>query len=480
MSDHCCSRASDLLLSRRALLQRLGGGIASLAFADLLGREGLLAQAPPANPLAPKAQHFAAKAKAVISIFCYGGVSQVDTFDPKPALLKYQGETMQGVGEVQTIMGTPGGLMPSPWAFKKHGACGMDVSELFPYVAEHVDDIALIRSMHSLSPAHGPALFQMNTGSILAGHPSVGSWVTYGLGTENENLPGFIVFTDYRGGPINGPPNWGNGYMPAAYQGTQFRDTGSPIVDLAPPAERTPDEQRRWLRLLHELNEKHASANPDDTELAARIHTYELAFRMQTHAPEAIDISRESEATKRLYGVGERPTDYFGRQALMARRLVERGVRFVQIFSGGGNFDPSWDAHWDLKGNHGLHCAETDKPIAGLIKDLKSRGLFDSTLIIWHGEFGRLPISERMDGRDHNAHGFSVWLAGGGVKGGTIVGATDQYGYKAVENPQTIYELHATILHLLGLDHEKLTYRFNGRDMRLTDVHGGVIREIVA
>ena len=480
MSDHCCSRASDLLLSRRALIQRLGGGIASLAFADLLGREGLLAQAPPANPLAPKAQHFAAKAKALISIFCYGGVSQVDTFDPKPALLKYQGETMQGVGEVQTIMGTPGGLMPSPWAFKKHGECGMDVSELFPYVAEHVDDIALIRSMHSLSPAHGPALFQMNTGSILAGHPSVGSWLTYGLGTENENLPGFIVFTDYRGGPINGPPNWGNGYMPAAYQGTQFRDTGSPIVDLTPPAERTPDEQRRWLRLLHELNEKHASANPDDTELAARIHTYELAFRMQTHAPEAIDISRETEATKRLYGVGEQPTDYFGRQALMARRLVERGVRFVQIFSGGGNFEPSWDAHWDLKGNHGLHCAETDKPIAGLIKDLKSRGLFDSTLIIWHGEFGRLPISERMDGRDHNAHGFSVWLAGGGVKGGTIVGATDQYGYKAVENPQTIYELHATILHLLGLDHEKLTYRFNGRDMRLTDVHGGVIREIVA
>ena len=479
MSHHCCSSSTDLLVSRRELLWRLGGGIAGLGLADLLDRHGLLAQSPP-NPLAPKPQHFPAKAKAMISIFCYGGVSQVDTFDPKPDLLKYQGETMKGVGEVRTIMGNPGGLMPSPFAFKKHGQSGMEISELFPHVAEHADDLALIRSMHSLSPAHGPALFQMNTGTILAGHPSVGSWITYGLGTDNENLPGFIVFTDYRGGPINGPPNWGNGYMPAAYQGTQFRDTGDPIVDLKPPVDRAPDAQRQWLRLLHELNERHASANPADTELAARIHTYELAFRMQTHAPEAIDISKESDATKKLYGVGETPTDYFGRQALMARRLVERGVRYVQIFSGGGNFEPSWDAHWDLKGNHTMHCAETDKPIAALIKDLKSRGLFDSTLILWHGEFGRLPISERMDGRDHNGNGFSLWLAGAGVKGGTIVGATDQYGYNAVENKKSIYELHATIQHLMGLDFQKNTYRFNGRDMRLTDVHGKVIKEILA
>jgi hypothetical protein len=478
----CTSRSNDLLVSRRELLTRLGGGIASLAFADLLGQDRVVAAASQSQtgPLAPKPQMIPAKAKSVISIFCYGGVSQVDTFDPKPALLKYQGETMQGVGEVRATMGTPGGLMPSPWQFKKHGQSGIEVSELFPHVAEHVDDIALIRSMHSLSPAHGPALFQMNTGSILAGHPSVGSWVTYGLGSENQNLPGFIVFTDNRGGPINGPPNWGNGYMPASYQGMQIRDTGSPIVDLKPAVPRTEDEQRKWLRLLHELNEKHASQNPQDTELAARIHSYELAFRMQTSAPEAIDISKETEATKKLYGVGQEPTDYFGRQALMARRLVERGVRFVQIFSGGGNFEPSWDAHWDLKTNHGLHCAETDKPIAGLIKDLKSRGLFDSTLIIWHGEFGRLPISERMDGRDHNNNGFSVWLAGGGVKGGTVVGATDQYGYRAVENPKTVYELHATILRLLGLDYEKLTYRFNGRDMQLTDVHGKLITEILA
>ena len=478
---HGCGHFEKLIYSRRELLTRLGGGVAGLAFADLIaGASAPVLAAQAKSPLAPKPQAFPAKAKAVISIFCYGGVSHIDTFDPKPDLLKWQGETMKNVGDVRTVMGNPGGLMPSPFTFKKYGQSGMDVSELFPHMAQHVDDIALIRSMYGVSPAHGPALFQMNTGSILAGNPSVGSWVTYGLGTENQNLPGFIVFTDHRGGPINGPPNWANGYLPAAYQGTQFRDTGSPIVDLKPPAGRTPEEEKRWLRTLHELNEKYDDLNPMDSELSARVFSYELAFRMQTSAPEAIDISKETAATKKLYGVGEEPTDYFGKQALMARRLVERGVRYVQIFSGGGNFEPSWDAHWDLKANHGLHCAETDKPLAGLIKDLKSRGLWDSTLIVWHGEFGRLPISERMDGRDHNNKGFSVWLAGAGVKGGTIVGSTDEYGYKAAENPKSVYELHATILHLLGLDFEKLTYRFNGRDMRLTDVHGKVIKEILA
>ena len=460
--------------SRRELLHTLGGGIGSLAFADLLTKQGLAATK---SPLSPKMPHLPAKAKAVISIFCYGGVSQVDTFDPKPELLKRQGEAMAGVGPVVTVMGNPGGLMPSPFRFKKHGQCGMDISELFPNVAEHADDLALIRSMHALSPAHGPALFQMNTGSILAGHPSVGSWVTYGLGTENENLPGYIVFTDNRGGPINGAPNWSNGYMPASYQGTPFRPTGDPIIDLKPPAGQGLQEQRKWLELVEKLNQKHLDRNPDDSELSARIYSYELAFRMQTSATDAIDIRNESRATRKLYGLDEQPTEYFGRQALMARRLVERGVRYVQIYSGGGNFDPSWDAHWDLKKNHSMHCAETDRPIAGLIKDLKSRGLFDSTLIVWHGEFGRLPISERMDGRDHNASGFSVWLAGGGVKGGTIIGATDDYGYRAVENPKSVYDLHATILRALGIDHERLTYRFNGRDMRLTDVHGHVIKE---
>jgi len=466
------------LQSRRAMLGKLGGGIAGLAFADILSREGLLAKGQ--SPLDPKSPHFPAKAKSVISIFCYGGASQVDTFDPKPRLMAHQGEAMTGVGDVEVSQGHPGGLMPSPWSFKKYGECGMEISELFPHVAGQADDLALIRSMHCLSNDHAPALYEMNTGTVLAGHPSVGSWVTYGLGTENENLPGFVVFTDHRGGPIGGAPNWGNGYMPAAYQATPFRPTGDPIVDLHPPADRSPQRQRKWLDFIAQLNEKHLERNPADGELSARILSYELAYRMQIHATEAIDIRKESAATRRLYGLDEKITEYFGRQALMARRLVESGVRFVQIYSGGGNFEPTWDAHWDLKGNHELHASETDKPIAALIKDLKSRGLFDSTLIIWHSEFGRMPISQKMDGRDHNPDGFSVWLAGAGVRGGTIVGSTDQYGFRAVENRKSVPDLHATILHLLGLDHEILTYHHQGREMSLTDIHGELISEILA
>jgi len=472
MKNFCCSR--------REMLDRLGGGIGGLALMDLLARKGLLAAERAKNPLAPKPQQLPAKAKAVISIFCYGGVSHVDTFDPKPELFKRQGEKMTGVGDVIATMGTPGGLMPSPWTFKKYGQCGMEISGLFPHIAQHADDLALIRSMNALSPAHGPALFQMNTGTILAGAPSVGSWVTYGLGTENENLPGYIVFTDNRGGPINGAPNWGNGYMPAAYQGTQFRPSGPPIVDLKPPADRSPEEQAAWLKFLNKLNEQHLERNPLDSELSARIYTYELAYKMQSYATDAIDVNKESAATRELYGIDDDVTGYFGRQALIARRPTQRGVRYGLTYRGHRKIEPSWDAHWDLKGNHEQHCAETDKPIAGLIEDLKSRGLFDSTLIVWHSEFGRLPISERMDGRDHNASGFSVWLAGGGVKGGTIVGATDQYGYRATENPKSVYDLHATILRLMGLDFENLTYRFNGRDMRLTDVHGHLIPEVLA
>ena len=464
---------SQRFLSRRNILQRAGGGIAGLALADLLG-------ATTVSPLAPKSPQFPAKAKAVISIFCYGGVSHVDTFDPKPELLRRQGEAMTGKGEVVVSQGHPGGLMPSPWKFQKHGQSGIEVSELFPYVAKKVDRIALIRSMHALSNDHAPALFQMNTGSIQAGHPSLGSWVTYGLGTENQNLPAFVVFSDPRGGPIGGAPNWGNGFMPAAFQGTPFRPTGDPIVDLKPPQEMTPERQRRWLKLLHDLNEEHLRKNPLDGELSARIQSYELAFQMQSSATEAVDLTKETAATRALYGLGEHPTDYVGRQCLLARRLVERGVRFVQIYSGGGNFGESWDAHWDLKENHGLHCAETDKPIAGLLTDLQSRGLLDSTLMIWHGEFGRMPISQKMNGRDHNPYGFSVWMAGAGVKGGTVVGATDEYGYAAVEDKKSVNDLHATILHLLGFDHEKLTYFYNGRNMRLTDVSGEVIRNVLA
>jgi hypothetical protein len=375
--------------------------------------------------------------------------------------------------------GHPGGLMPSPWKFAKHGQSGMDVSELFPHVAKKVDEIALIRSMKSISNDHAPALFQMNTGFIQGGYPSMGSWITYGLGTENQNLPGFVVFSDPRGGPIGGAPNWGNGFMPAAYQGTPFRSTGDPIVDLKPPKEMTPERQRRWLDLLARYNQEHLQKNPHDYELSARIQSYELAFQMQTEATEAVDLKKETAATRALYGIDEEPTNHVGRQALMARRLVERGVRFVQIFSGGGNFTESWDAHWDLELNHGMHCAETDKPIAGLMTDLKSRGLLDSTLIIWHGEFGRMPISQKMNGRDHNPYGFSIWMAGGGIKGGTIVGSTDEYGYAAEENKKTVNDLHATVLHQLGLNHEKLTFPYNGRNIRLTDVSGEVIKEVV-
>lgn len=458
--------------SRRELLARAGGGIGALALGDLIHGANV-------SSLAPKKGHFPAKAKSIISIFCYGGVSQMDTFDPKPMLKQRAGETIPGKNIVPS-QGTPGGLMPGLWEFKKYGQCGMDVSDLFPNVARHVDDIAFIRSMHCISNDHAPALYQMNTGSIQTGYPSLGSWVTYGLGTENQSLPGFVVFTDPRGGPIGGAPNWGNGFMPASFQATPFRPAGDPIVDLRPPQDMTPERQRKWLDFMGKLNEEHWKKNPADSELAARIESYELAFRMQTSAVEAVDLEKESAAIRKLYGADEQPTEYFGRQCLMARRLVERGVRMVQIYSGGGNFGESWDAHWDLKENHGQHCAETDKPIAGLLADLKSRGLLDETLVLWHGEFGRLPISQRMSGRDHNPHGFTVWMAGGGVKGGTIVGGTDEFGLEAVDKPKKVNDLHATILHLMGFDHTRLTYLHNGRYMRLTDVEGEVIKEILS
>jgi len=465
--------------SRRELLHLAGGGIAGVAMTDLMARQGLLAATLPST-LAQRAPHFPAKAKAVISIFCYGGVSQVDTFDPKPELLRRQGETMTGKGKVVVSQGNPGGLMPSPWSFKKYGQCGMDVSELYPHTAQLVDEIAFVRSMYAASNDHAPALFQMNTGSVLQGHPSMGSWLTYGLGAANQSLPAFVVFTDPRGGPIGGAPNWGNGYMPAAFQGTQFRSTGDPIVDLKPPKEMTAERQRRWLNLLGKFNEEHLARNPEDSELSARVASYELAYKMQTSALEAVDIDKESAATRQLYGLDRKHTEYVGRQCLMARRLVERGVRFVQIYSGGGNFQTSWDAHWDLKENHEEHAGETDRPVAGMLRDLKSRGLLDSTVVIWHGEFGRMPISQKMNGRDHNPLGFTIWMAGGGVKGGTIVGSTDEYGYRAEENKKSVNDLHATLLHLLGFDHEKLTYPHNGRNMRLTDVSGSVMKELVA
>ena len=479
--------------SRREFLMRSGGGIAGVALASMLERDGVFAaegllnadqcgvQVPGA--FSPKLPDFAPRATNVISLFMSGGPSQVDTFDYKPSLTKYAGQPLEDlIGTKFAVrQGMPGPLMPSPFEFKQHGDSGMWVSELFPHIAKHVDEMAFIKSLYGRSNDHIQATYEMQTGQIRMGFPSVGSWVTYGLGSESSSLPAFVVMTDYRGGPLGGPNDWAAGFMPASYQGTQFRATGDPIVDLEPPQGMTAEEQRARLDVLAELNEIDMEKHPGNSELAARISSYELAYRMQGCAPEAIDLSSESEATKKLYGLDEEITEPFGRQCLMARRLVERGVRFVQLFQGGlGNQNTdTWDAHSNLVENHTQHAAESDLPIAALLTDLKAHGLLDTTLIVWHGEFGRMPISQRGVGRDHNPGAMTAWMAGAGIKGGQVIGATDDFGYKALEQPVSAHDLHATMLHLLGMDHTELTYRFSGRDHRLTDVDGGLIPQIV-
>jgi hypothetical protein len=489
--SHRCNRN---FWDRREFLFRSGGGISGLALAYLLDREGLLSTAAAAdscsaqtsgvNPYAPKPPHFRPRATAVISLFMGGGWSQVDTFDPKPALSKYAGEPIDGrvKGDVIVRQGFPGPLMPSPFAFKKHGQSGIEIAEIFPSLSRLVDDIAFLRSVYGRSNDHVQGTYEMQTGQINLGFPSVGSWVTYGLGSVASSLPAFVVMTDARGGPLGGPNDWSAGFMPAAYQGTLFRSTGDPIVDLKPPSTLTAEEQRMRLDALASLNELDMQKFPGNSELAARISSYELAYRMQGCAPSAVDVASESEATKKLYGLDNKITEPFGRQCLMARRLVERGVRFVQIFAGGvGNQNvDTWDAHADIKSNHTQHAAETDLPAAGLLTDLKARGLLDSTLVIMHSEFGRMPISQRGVGRDHNPGAQTVLMAGAGVRGGQVIGSSDEFGYKAEEQPISYHDLHATMLHLLGLDHRKLTYRFNGRDMRLTDVYGTLIPQITA
>jgi hypothetical protein len=471
--------------SRRQFMFESCGGIGGLGLLSLLQQEGLLADSCSANsnassPYSPKKPHFAPRAKRVISLFMSGGVSHVDTFDPKPALSKYAGQPLTGKGEIVVRQGNPGPLMPAVFSFKKYGHCGMDVSEIFPKIAEHVDDFALLRSVTSLSNDHVQAHYGLSSGVIRMGYPSLGSWVTYGLGAESQNLPAFVVIYDMHGGPFGGPADWSAGFMPAAYQATVFRAAGDPIIDLHPPKEVGASGQRARLDLLGKLNEMDAANYPGNSELAARISSYELAYRMQGCAPEAVDVSRESEPTKKLYGLDNPTTEPFARQCLMARRLVERGVRFVQLYHGGlgvQNVD-TWDAHADVRENHGRHAAEVDKPIAGLLTDLKARGMLDDTLVIWHGEFGRMPISQRGVGRDHNPGTMSMWMAGAKIKGGQIIGSSDEFGYKAEEQPISVHDLHATILNLLGLDHTKLTYYFNGRNMRLTDVYGELIPQI--
>jgi hypothetical protein len=470
--------------SRRDFLFESCGGISGLGLAYLLNQDGLLA-APSENACAAssaaKKPHFEPRAKAVISVFMSGGVSHLDTFDPKPALSRYAGQPLEGKGDVIVRQGNPGPLMPSPFTFRKYGQSGMDVSEIFPRLATKVDELALLRSVHGQSNDHVQAHYEMSTGMIRMGFPSMGSWISYGLGSENQSLPAFVVIYDAHGGPFGGPANWSSGFMPAAYQGSVFKAAGVPIVDLKPPDDITPEQQRDRLSLLGKLNEMDARKYPGNTELTARIASYELAYRMQGCAPEAVDINAESAAVKKLYGLDDPKTALFGKQCLMARRLVERGVRFVQLYHGGlgiQNVD-TWDAHENVEDNHRRHANEVDQPITGLLTDLKETGLLDSTLVMWHGEFGRMPISQRGLGRDHNPGAMSMWMAGAKIPGGQVIGSSDEFGYKAEEQPVAIHDLHASILHLLGMDHTKLTYRFNGRDMRLTDVYGDLIPQIV-
>jgi hypothetical protein len=411
----------------------------------------------------------------------YGGPSQIDLFDPKPELVKRHGKPIPNLDKDPLFkMRGPGPLLASSRKFIKSGNSGIEVSDLFPSVSRCVDDLAVIRSCYADSFAHGSGLLQMNTGYLRQGYPSLGSWVTYGLGTVNQNLPAYVVLLDHRGGPISGPPNWNSGFMPAVYQGTQFRTSGDPVLNLRPPAEISRSQQRNELDLLAALNDDFDRSSPRNSELAARIASYELAFRMQTHAPEAVDLARESEATKRLYGLDNPTTEKFGRRCLMARRLVERGVRFVQVYSGGGHLEETWDAHSDVNKNHERHCGETDQPIAALLTDLKRRGLLDETLVVWTSEFGRTPTGQNGKGRDHSPRGFTSWMAGGGIKGGQVYGATDEFGYAAIENKVHVHDLHATLLHLMGIDHKLLTYFHAGRDQRLTDVSGRVVKELLA
>jgi hypothetical protein len=475
--------------TRREFLWEAGGGFVGTALATLLATEGIFTRSAAAlaagsavdSPLAPKAPHFPAKAKACIVLFMYGGVSQVDTFDPKPQLIRHNGKPIPTLDSDPLLkIRNPGSLLGSTRKFAKHGQAGIEVSDLYPRLAGCVDDLAIVRSMYTDSFAHGSGLLQMNTGFLRQGYPSLGSWVTYGLGTLNQNLPGYVVLLDHRGGPISGPPNWGSGFMPATYQGTQFRTSGDPILNLKPARGISAAQQRNQLDLLATLSAPSGAASTDNAELTARIASYELAFRMQAEAPEAVDLAGETAETRRLYGLDDPRTERFGRRCLMARRLVERGVRFVQVYSGGGHLDENWDAHSDVNKNHELHCGETDRPIAALLTDLKQRGLLDETLVVWTGEFGRTPTGQNGKGRDHSPRGFTAWLAGGGVKGGQAYGATDDFGYAAVESKVHVHDLHATILHLLGFDHTLLTYFHGGRDMRLTDVSGRVVRDLLA
>ncbi|HVR74157.1 MAG TPA: DUF1501 domain-containing protein [Planctomycetota bacterium] len=475
--------------TRRDFLRRAGNGFGMVALAGLLERQGLLA--PPCaaaepfrGPLAPRSGHFPSRARSVIWLFMNGGPSQVDTWDYKPQLERVDGKELPGFDKnTGFFTDQVGPLMRSPFKFQRHGECGAWVSEIFPHMARHVDKMAFLYSCWTDSNNHSPALFKVNTGMTRMGFPCVGSWVTYGLGAETENLPAFVVMYDTlgRGLPKGHSLNWGAGFLPGIFQGTALKAQGDPIDNLTRVAEMSDSQQRAQLDFLRRLNASFAERNPAEAELSARVESFELAYRMQMAAPEALDLGRESAETRTLYGLDDPRCTHFAKQCLIARRLVERGVRHVQIYSGGMENERSWDGHADIAKNHTGFALETDLPIAGLLTDLARRGLLESTLVIWGGEFGRLPIVQKGGtGRDHNPHAFTVWMAGGGVKGGAMHGATDEIGHKAAVDPVSIHDLHATILHLLGLDHTRLTYRHNGRDFRLTDVEGRVVTPILA
>ncbi len=467
-------------VSRRDFLSRAGAGFGSLALMSLLAREARGAAAGHAHgEMTARLPHFPARARSVIWCFLDGGPSHLDLFDPKPELDKLAGQPLPAsFTRPVTAMGrtayTP--LMATRRKFMQHGQAGTWVSDWYPHIAGCVDDIAVVRSCHADGLNHVGSVCQMNTGSILGGRPSLGSWCLYGLGSECEDLPGYVVLTDTPDNPPGGNRNWSTGFMPAAYQGTKFRDGKLPILHVAPPHDSSASRQRNKLDFIQQLNREHLRGRSEDDNLEARIASYELAFRMQAAAPEAIDLSGETAATRELYGLDQKDTARNGRNCLLARRLVERGVRCVQLYMGSGS---KWDAHTDMEGNHSLHCRESDLPIAGLLQDLKQRGLLDNTLVVWGGEFGRTPMSESGNGRDHNPYGFTIWMAGGGVRGGVTYGATDEIGLYAIENKTHVNDIHATILHLLGLDHEQLTLLHNGRAERLTGVAGRVIDDIL-
>jgi hypothetical protein len=480
---------------RREFLWQMGAGFAGLAMTDLLDRDGFFSGEAQAagpsfeSPLAVHEPQFTPQAKHVIYLFMYGGPSQVDSWDYKPELNKRHGQSIEI--ETRRRQMTKATLLGSKRKFRQYGESGLWGSDSFPHINEHLDDICVLRSLYADTFAHASALIQLNSGRVVQGSPTLGSWLGYGLGSQNDNLPGYVVMLDPRGGPIAGAANWSSGFMPAAYQGTHLRNKGEPILDLSPREGVTRKMQRDLIDTLGDLNAKHLTQRPGYSQLPARIASYELAYQLQMTAPEAMDISQESQKTQEMYGlfdptpkedqcVGSKP---FGTQCLVARRLIERGVRYIQIYSGGGHSDQNWDAHGDVEKNLRIHAPEIDRPIAGLLTDLKQRGLLDDTLIVWGGEFGRQSVSQpgNANGRDHNPLGFTYWMAGGGIKGGMTYGETDELGHQATVNRRHIRDLHATILHQMGLDHRKLTYFYGGLDHKLTGVHPAeVISDVIA